>query len=469
MHLLRSPLFILLSLFLSHTHALAQSPPATPATLAAQQVLLAVDTAANRVLMLDAQSGAVINANFITDANSAVTYDFQTPRAAIQVNNEIWVSDQSPNINSIYRFDMAGAFVGRIGGNVATGGLSNVRGMRFIDGTVYAVNAGNTNGAPGPAIVRISPDGTLLGSFSTVAAGGTVGNSPWDITPYNGRFLVSDGTSRGLQLYNADGTYFAPFTSSAINNIPAQLFVRANGNVLMAANGSTPSGSFGLYELGPTGTVLKSWTGTPGLGTRGVFELGNGQYLVNEAGGASATRGLGTIDPNGAANNSNFSLILGTVNGGWISVASVPEPSVVVLWMLGLAAVAWRASPSPHPHRRFKIQALPRLHVKRVVPGVDVANGGNAVGLGCMVVAGDLRPQTGVRALAAPRACKADEKLPVLLAQTFFVSGAHRAAGGQAQRAAVRVEGHRQAHQIGQVFDQRGRTVDRPISQRPVT
>ncbi|MBC7941898.1 MAG: hypothetical protein H7Z19_19430, partial [Chitinophagaceae bacterium] len=113
----------------------------------AQQVLLAVNTGNNRILTLDTQSGAVINPAFISDANSALTYDFQTPRAAIQVNNEIWVSDQSPNVNAIYRFDLAGAYMGRIGGNVAGGGLSNIRGMRFIDGTVYVVNAGSTNDA----------------------------------------------------------------------------------------------------------------------------------------------------------------------------------------------------------------------------------------------------------------------------------------------------------------------------------
>ena len=105
-------------------------------------------------------------------------YDFQTPRAAIQVNNEIWVTDQGPNVNAIFRFDHDGGFLGRIGGNTAGGGLSNVRGIRFIDGVVYAVNAGTDNGAPGPSIVRIATDGTILGSFSTLAGGGTIGASP---------------------------------------------------------------------------------------------------------------------------------------------------------------------------------------------------------------------------------------------------------------------------------------------------
>lgn len=323
----------------SATALLAFTAACASAPAWAQEVLLAVDTRLNRVLTLDPFSGAVLNPNFITDAGPTGAYDFQTPRAAIQVNSEIWVTDQGPNSNAIYRFDLAGGYVGRIGGNTPGGGLSNVRGLRFIDGVVYAVNAGSDNGAPGASIVRISPEGSILGSFSTLAAGGTVGASPWDIVSFGGQLLVSDGTSRALQRYNLDGSYVGAFTT-AFNNIPQQMFVRANGNVLASANGSQPLGSFGLYEFASTGSLVSSWAGTPGLGVRGVYELGNGQYLISEAGGASPTRGLGTINPAGPANTSNFSLILGQVNGGWISPAvlsPIPEPQTWLLMAGGLA------------------------------------------------------------------------------------------------------------------------------------
>ncbi len=306
------------------------------AAASAQDFLLGVNTASNRIVTLDATNGSVLNGAFIVDANSATTYDFQTPRAAIQVGEQIWVSDQSPSINAIFRFDLSGAFLGRIGGNVPDGGLSNVRGMRVVGSEVLVVNAGNTNGAPGPAIVRFDFAGNRLGSFSTVASGGTVGNSPWDVMAFGDGLLISDGTSRGLQRYALDGSYLGAL-NSGINNIPQQMFLRANGNLLMSANGSTPLGSFGLYEIdGGSGAVLRQWTNTPGLGVRGVYELGNGQFLISEAGGASAVRGLGTIDPAGAASTTNFTLVQGSWNGGWISpVTVVPEPATWVLMGAG--------------------------------------------------------------------------------------------------------------------------------------
>jgi hypothetical protein len=331
MRLIRSVLTALLGACLS-LGALAQ---------AGQSVLLGVDTRLNRIVTLDPMTGAVLNGSFITDANNlAGSYDFQTPRAAIQVGNQIWVSDQSPNVNAIYRFDLSGQYLSKIGGNVAGGGLSNVRGMRVIGNQVYVVNAGNTNGAPGPALLRYGFDGSLLGSFST-AVNANLGNSPWDVIAFDGKLLVSDGTSRALQLYNLDGSHAGAF-SAALNNIPQQMFVRANGNVLMSANGSQPLNSFGLYELSGSGQVLKSWTGAPGLGVRGVHELGNGRYLISEAGGSSAARGLGTIDPNGVLDNSNFTLIQGNYNGGWISAAVIPEPPALLLMLGGLGLLLLR-------------------------------------------------------------------------------------------------------------------------------
>ena len=73
-----------------------------------------------------------------------------------------------------------------------------------------------------------------------------------------------------------------------------------------------------------------------------TYELDNGRYLISEAGGSNPARGLGTIDPDGAQNSTNFSLIAGNYNGGWLSVAVIPEPATVLLFGAGLGLLVLR-------------------------------------------------------------------------------------------------------------------------------
>jgi hypothetical protein len=82
------------------------------------------------------------------DANDPNTYDFNIPTEAIQVNNEIWISDQ--NADSVFVFDFNGNWLDTI-----SGGMDNIRGLALFGNTVYVSNAGTGNGAPGDAIITI--------------------------------------------------------------------------------------------------------------------------------------------------------------------------------------------------------------------------------------------------------------------------------------------------------------------------
>src|SRR5687767_7341011 len=70
-------------------------------------------TANNRLVLFDSNTGALVNSNLFALAGG-------TPIHAMQVGNEIWVSEQVGD--RIARFDMAGTPLGQIGGG-ATGGM----------------------------------------------------------------------------------------------------------------------------------------------------------------------------------------------------------------------------------------------------------------------------------------------------------------------------------------------------------
>ncbi|MEL7237951.1 MAG: hypothetical protein AAGK78_03745, partial [Planctomycetota bacterium] len=65
-----------------------------PVATAQGQGLLIPDSSADSIGLYNATTGALIDANFIVDANDDATYNFSTPKEAIQVGSEIWVSDQ---------------------------------------------------------------------------------------------------------------------------------------------------------------------------------------------------------------------------------------------------------------------------------------------------------------------------------------------------------------------------------------
>src|SRR6187551_261921 len=86
----------------------------------AQGLILMPDSTNNRLVAFDPLNGSVVNSNMFALAAG-------TPISAIQVGNEIWVSEQIGD--RISRWSMTGTFLGAIGGGI-TGGLDNVRGSR---------------------------------------------------------------------------------------------------------------------------------------------------------------------------------------------------------------------------------------------------------------------------------------------------------------------------------------------------
>ena len=121
----------------------------------AADFLMIPDSNSDRILLFDPTNGALVDDNFIDGAGL-----FSTPINAIQVKDEIWVSDQVAD--SIFRFDLGGSLISSI-----TEGLDNIRGMELVGDTVYVSNAGTENNAPGDGevVVKFDAQGNNLGFF----------------------------------------------------------------------------------------------------------------------------------------------------------------------------------------------------------------------------------------------------------------------------------------------------------------
>jgi len=93
--------------------------------LRASQFVIMPDSTNNRLVAFSPFDGSVINSNMFSLAGG-------TPIHALQVGNEIWVSEQLGD--RISRWSLSGTFLGEIGG--AAGGMDNIRGMALIGDTM---------------------------------------------------------------------------------------------------------------------------------------------------------------------------------------------------------------------------------------------------------------------------------------------------------------------------------------------
>lgn len=104
----------------------------------AQSFLMIPDSVSDRIVLFDPDDGSLVDDNFIDGSDETGLGIFQTPLNAVQVNQEIWVSDQVAD--AIFRFDLQGNYLSIVGDNDGDGdtdGLDNIRGLEFINGLVY--------------------------------------------------------------------------------------------------------------------------------------------------------------------------------------------------------------------------------------------------------------------------------------------------------------------------------------------
>jgi hypothetical protein len=286
-----------------------------PVEGSAQGVILMPDSTNNRLVAFDPMNGALLTSNMFSLVAGAL------PIHAIQVGNEIWISEQSGD--RVGRWGLDGTFLGQIGGG-ATGGLDNIRGMALIGDTLYVTNGGAGNGSPGAnSVVMYSTAGALVGSFQTTG----LAPSPFGILAYQGGILVSSSSGNDdIHRFTLLGTSLGTFHNSTSLNFVEQLAFATNGSILAAGFSSN-----NIAYLDPnTGAILSSFTAS---GARGVYQLGNGNILWTNSAGAhiyDVTAGTSSLVYAGG--------------GRYLEFAPVPEPSTVAAFGVGALLLGLRAA-----------------------------------------------------------------------------------------------------------------------------
>lgn len=281
---------------------------AAPAFGGVGQFLVVPDSTNDILVTFNPFDGSLINSNFATIGGG-------TPKHAMQVGSEIWVSNQITD--QIDRFDFNGSLISSI-----SGGLDNIKGMAVVGSEVWVTNAGSNNGAPGNSIVKINSATGAINGFSPTDG------SLFDLVNYQGQLLGSNIGNEDLEFYDLGGNFGSTFhASDGVTGIdfPQQLFVRADGGVLAA--GFSPTS--GVYAFDAAGNDLGIIAGLDG-GARGVYELGNGNIMWTNGGGVWVT------DPNtGLTTN-----VYDGGSGQYIDLVVIPAPGTVGL--LALAGLASR-------------------------------------------------------------------------------------------------------------------------------
>jgi hypothetical protein len=220
------------------------------------------------VVLLDPNTGAIIDPSFIV-------LDTGTPKALIQVGDEIWISYQIGD--KIERYDLDGNLLSTI-----EGGLDNIKGMALInESEVWLTNAGTQNGAPGNAIIRFDLDGNNLGFFTTD------GISSFDIVDNgDGEVYISyiGASTSKIERRDYDGNVLGNIVEPGVVNFIQQIAIEEPGVVLAAVFSIVSGGNQnGLYRFSETdGSILDFWNEG---NLRGVAKLGNGEILWTSAAG----------------------------------------------------------------------------------------------------------------------------------------------------------------------------------------
>lgn len=291
-------------------------------TRAAVPLMIPDSGAGDRIMLFDGQTGALIDADWITDIGQP--YVFTTPKEAAVVGSEIWVSDQVED--AVHRFDFGRNFLGSITQDHLGNTLDNIRGFGFDGQRAYLTRFHSNNTLRG--IVTIDAATATASDFFAIGT-----NSLFDAQPFGTDLLISNSTTNNIERWTTSGTFVNNFATGI--TFPQQVARMDDGSII-AVSTIAAAGIEGVYHFNLDGT-LRRFIDTELLKTvfgeqvpTGAWELGDGNYLVST--------GIGIFKYDVAGNS--FSPIIQGVSGQYINPL-IPEPASLGL-LAGVGVLALR-------------------------------------------------------------------------------------------------------------------------------
>lgn len=231
--------------------------------------LLIPDSSSDRIVMVDAQTGDVVDPFFFP----ASTPNFGTPKIALQTRSAtMLVSDQVTD--GVWKYDTLGNSLGIFApsGGVNTTILDNIRGMIFRPNgnlLVAVGGGGNVN-----TIQQFDSAGVNLGAFINTNL-----SSPFNLAYRSADMLVSMSGGAKLNKYTFDGTYIGVGITGTYNFFQ-QIYVHSGDSFAVANLTGAEAGIVTFDSAGNQTSILSGVTTN-----YGVYLLGNGNYLTTNPSG----------------------------------------------------------------------------------------------------------------------------------------------------------------------------------------
>lgn len=251
-------------------------------------IILIPESSNDRVMSFDRMSGDLVDLNFIPDDPT----NLSTPVSARPDNSfegPVYLSDQIDDVVQLYD-ENTGSYIGQFappGPGKNTAILDNIRGIAFRnDNNNLLVTIGS--GSNSDAIAEFDQNGNYLGNFIANGAGGM--DSPFDVMYYefDNTYLTNGITSDDILKFDQNGNFISTFNNTDVL-FPEQMLELPNGGLLVADFTVDA-----VLVFDNTGS-LQQTVSTPSFGGhRGVYTLGNGNYLITTG------SGVHEIGPNGA-------------------------------------------------------------------------------------------------------------------------------------------------------------------------